>query len=590
MKYVVGAMLVVGMLSWGCAKKHAKVAPAKKVAAVKPKQKKVAKKKMLKKAKPKYEFSETYVKAQLKKFAPVTMSVPEKDLSPEQQKALHYLVLAADVMDHLFWVQAGPNCLKVRKELQEKAKKDPAYKDVLRLVNIMAGPYNRLEAFKTFYGHYKKPLGGTFYPLKMTKQWFNSFLASHPEQKEAFLSPVTVIRQRDSKLVAVPYSVEYANDLHKAADYLNKAARFVKNPTLKKFLLSRAKAFTDNRYFQSDCDWMDVKGDGLEVTIGPYEVYEDRLFNYKAAFETFIGLVDPVESRKMALVKKHIGAIEDNLPVPDKYKGKGRSKGSPIRVIDLIYATGDAHKGVQTLAYNLPNDEHVRKVKGSKKVLLKNMSNAKFEMILRPIAKLVLTKAQLPFLSFDAYFNHTLMHEISHGVGPGFIEKNGTRTTVNLALKDTYSAIEEAKADVLGEYNTLFFIKKGWFPQKLEDTSKVTYLAGIFRSVRFGVSEAHGKANMIQYNYLKQFGVFKYDPKTRKFSVDTKKFAAGIKALAHDLLMLEAEGNYRKAKAFIQTYGSVPEEVKEALAGMGSIPVDVWPSYPLADKMRALKL
>ena len=346
----------------------------------------------------------------------------------------------------------------------------------------------------------------------------------------------------------------------------------------------------DNKYFQSEIDWMDVKGNGLEVTIGPYEVYEDQLFNYKAAFEAFIGVVDPVESKKMALVKDHIGDIENNLPIKEEFKGKGRSHGSPIRVVDLIYASGDAHKGVQTLAYNLPNDEHVRKVKGSKKVLLKNVSHAKFDMILTPIAKLILTAKQLPFLSFDAYFNHTLMHEISHGVGPGFITlKDGTKTTVNLALKDTYSSIEEAKADVLGQYNTQFFINKGWFPKKLEDTSKITYLAGIFRSVRFGVSEAHGRANMIQYNYLKQFGAFTYDNATKKFIVDTKKFDEGIKNLAHDLLMLEANGNYQKAKAFIKSYAGVPAEVKQALDAMTAIPVDVWPSYPLADKLRTLK-
>ena len=204
--------------------------------------------------------------------------------------------------------------------------------------------------------------------------------------------------------------------------------------------------------------------------------------------------------------------------------------------------------------------------------------------------KLVLTKEQLPFLSFDAYFNHTLMHEISHGVGPGFITlPDGRKTTVNLALKDMYSSIEEAKADVLSQYNTMFFIKKGWFPGKLRDTSRITYLAGIFRSVRFGVSEAHGKANMIQYNYLKQFGVFTYDPALKKYKVNLDKFEDGIRNLAHDLLMLEAKGDYAKAKAFVKSYGGVPEEVKETLNGMTAIPVDIWPSYPTADTLRSLK-
>ena len=577
--------LVLGCKGSGNEKKRA--VPVKKTQKKEVKKVKAAKKK----AQKPLDFDPKEVQKVLSEFASVEITVDEKKLTDKQKKALHFLILAADVMDRLFWQQAGPNCLKVKKEVEEKAKKDPRYKPLLKLIEIMAGPYNRLEDFKPFYGHYKKPLGATFYPLDMTKTEFNTFLANHPEQKEAFLSPVTVIRRRGGKLVAVPYSEEYRDLLTKAAHYLRMAASYVDNKSLKKFLLSRADAFITNKYFQSELDWMDVQGAPIEVTIGPYEVYEDRLFNYKAAFEAFIGVVDEASTKKMAMVKAHLKEIEDNLPVEDQYKGKGRKMGSPIKVIDLIIASGDAHKGVQTLAYNLPNDEHVRKVKGSKKVLLKNVSEAKFREILLPIAARLLPKDGLQKVSFDAYFNHTLMHEISHGVGPGFIKKaDGSTTTVNLALKEAYSTIEEAKADVLGQYNTLFFIDKGYLPKTMRQTTMWTYLAGIFRSVRFGVSEAHGRANMIQYNYLKEFGAFQFDPKTKKFSVNEEKFATGIKNLAHDLLMIEAKGDYKKAKEFIAKYGIVPPEVKEALASLGGIPVDIWPTYTLANRLRVMEV
>jgi len=457
-----------------------------------------------------------------------------------------------------------------------------------RYLAINYDAYDRLDDFEPFLSAVDpsgkqlvtaKPLGATFYPTDLTREEWERHLKEHPEDREAFQSNFTVIRRRAGELVAVPYSVEYQAELAKAAKRLQEASDRVGNQSLARFLRSRAAAFGSNDYQQSDMDWMDVKDSILEVTIGPYEVYEDRQFNYKAAFEAFITVRDAAESQKLAKVAGYLTEMEKNLPIPDEYKNFHRGLSSPILVVDLIYSAGDTRAGVQTLAFNLPNDERVRAKKGSKKVMLKNISHAKFDKILVPIADKILAVDQRSKLSFDAYFNHTLMHEVSHGLGPGFIEKDGKRMTVNLALKDLYSTMEEAKADVLGMYNTLFLVDKGVLPAELRQTAPVTFLAGIFRSVRFGVHEAHGRANLVAFNYLLDKGAYRHDPQTGTFSVDLDAAPGAIRSLAHDLLTLQAQGDYEAALAMVERFGLMRPEMQAALAKLGDIPVDIVPEF-----------
>jgi len=363
----------------------------------------------------------------------------------------------------------------------------------------------------------------------------------------------------------VPYSREYAELLGEAARYLEEAAGMTTNESLASFLKLRAEAFLSDDYFESDMAWMDVKDNVLDVTIGPYEVYEDNLFNYKAAFEAFICVRDPAESEKLDGLKLYLLDMEKNLPIEDRYKNLERGLESPISVVDLIFSAGDTKAGVQTIAFNLPNDERVREAKGSKKVMLRNICRAKFEKILKPIAEQVVSPDLVPHVTFDAYFNHILLHEFSHGLGPGrIVLDDGTETTVNKALRETYSAIEEAKADVAGQHNFYYLIDDGFFPLKMEKETAVTFLAGFFRSVRFGVDAPHGRANMIAFNYFKEKGAYLKDPSTGRWFVDFDKIRSVAKELLREILMLQALGNYEGSKAFIERYGEMGGEVRES--------------------------
>jgi len=528
-------------------------------------------------------FSDEILEKKIGRYKQVRVPYDPSIFSAKEQKAVELLYKAARIMDELFWKQVSRTGPELRQKLE-----NPRNKSERMLAHYLAinyGPYDRLDKMEPFVKIPKRPLGATFYPQDMTKDEFLSFVEKHPGQKEAFSGWFTLIRRKGSDLVAVPYSEAYADRLKGASGLLKQAADLVESPSLAKYLRSRADAFLTDSYRQSDMDWMDVKDSRLEVTIGPYEVYEDQLFNYKAAFECFITAKDPEESRKLAKVAGYLKKLESNLPIEDKHKNFERGASSPILVTDLIYSAGDTRAGVQTLAFNLPNDEVVREQKGSKKVMLKNISHAKFDAILKPIAERAVSKAQQEFVTFDAYFNHTLMHEVSHGLGPGLISHKGQRVPVNLLLKEQYTTVEEAKADVLGVYNTLFLISEKEFPQRLRKETLVTFLAGFFRSVRFGVHESHGRANLVAFNYLLEGGAYRYHPGEKCFSVDLEKAPAVYEALAKEILMIQALGDYDRAKAFVDKYAKVGAEIQGVLDSLKDIPVDIEPQFEIEEKL-----
>lgn len=516
---------------------------------------------------------------------------PDQAVGERDLDVLRPLVRAAMVLDRLFWRQASADGPRIRAELA--SARDDRGRVLRDLVEIHYGPYDRLRGHQPFLDAPRKPLGATFYPADMTRQEFESHLRAHPEDREAFESPFTVIRRDEGgRLRAIPYSEFYREDLVEAARLLRDAASRTRDPALARFLASRADAFESNDYYESDMNWMDLgtATDGepsdIEVTIGPYEVYEDRLFNLKAAFEAFVTVRDRAESEKLARVTRFLDEIEANLPVDDRHKNYSRGAASPISVVQVVLTAGDTRAGVQTTAFNLPNDERVRAAKGSKKVLLKNVGQAKFRESLIPIARTVLDPALMRFVDFDAYFNDVLMHEVSHGLGPGIIPRpDGTKTTVNAALRETYSAIEECKADVVGIFGTLWLIEHGVFPRDLLERTMATYLAGIFRSVRFGIEEAHGRANIVEFNFLRRAGAFTHDPTTGRFGVDEARFPAAIRDLARALLTLEAEGDHEGATRFLAEYGGMPDEVAGALARLRDVPVDIRPHYPLGEAL-----
>jgi hypothetical protein len=524
------------------------------------------------------------LKETISKFVPVDINYDKNLLNDRQKVVLEKLYDASKLIDSIYLDQVYSKNDAIKSELMKK--NDELSKLRLELFNIMFGPFNRLEDDKPFIGTDKKPLGANFYPADMTKEEFENYIKNNPKDEKSFTSEFTVIRRENGKLVAIPYSDYYKNYLTKISQLLNEAADNADNPSLKKYLLSRADAFLSNDYYQSDMDWMDLKNNEIEVIIGPYEVYEDGLFNYKASFESFVTLKDPVESKKLEIFAKYLKAIEQNLPIEDKYKNFNRGSESPIVVANEVFTAGDTKAGVQTLAFNLPNDERVRKAKGSKKVMLKNVHEAKFEKLLKPIAEIVLDPEQLKYVTFDAFFNHTLMHEMSHGVGPGFIKVNGRSTEVKKELKETYSTIEECKADILGMYNNIFMIQKGIYPKDMEKQVWVTFLAGAFRSMRFGINEAHGGGNAIIYNYLLEKGGYVYDEQTQKVSVDFNKIYPALKELCNLVLTIQAEGNYQGAKDLIAMYAVNTPTIEVLRKKLENLPVDIKPVFEIEKELK----
>jgi hypothetical protein len=381
----------------------------------------------------------------------------------------------------------------------------------------------------------------------------------------------------------VPYSLEYQGELARAAELLREAAAATTQPTLRRFLETRAAAFLSNDYYESDVAWMETDA-SLEPTIGPYETYEDGWFGYKAAFEAFVTVRDEAETRKLARLGAELQGLEDALPIDPALRNPKLGALAPIRVVDVVFSSGDGNRGVQTAAFNLPNDERVVAARGSKRVMLKNTQRAKFDKVLRPIAKVALATADQPDVDFDAFFTHILMHELMHGLGPGKIVKDGKETTVRLALKDTYSSIEEAKADISGLWALQQLVDKGVLDRSLERTMYTTYLASAFRSIRFGLGEAHARGQALQVNRLLDAGAFRVAA-DGTFAVDPAKVKGAVTALTRELMTLEAAGDHAKATALLATQAVVRPETQRVLDRLKDVPVDVRPRFVTAEEL-----
>lgn len=519
------------------------------------------------------------IQFRVQQFVPTELSFDETLLNAEQNQVVEKLVAAAKHIDRIFWKQASAQGLDLKQQLE--ASDSPEDQSFLKYLKINYGPYDRLDENKPFIGTEAKPAGAAFYPIDMTKEEFNQHITNHPDDQTAFESPYTMIQREDEGLKAVAYSQIFQEDLVPAAELLKEAAAITTNPSLKKYLIQRAEDLLSNDYYQSDCDWIDLKDNLVEIVIGPYEVYEDGLMGLKAAYESFVYVNDIEEMNKIQGYIDYLDEMQKNLPVEQKYKDqKVAGLQSPLNVVYEVFNAGDGRAGVQTIAFVLPNDERVREEKGSKKVMLKNMMEAKFDKILTPIAHKTLSVEDANNISFYAFFNQTVLHELCHALGVNYTTAaDGTRITVNRALKEHYSAIEEAKADVVGLYSVRLLMAKGWIPQEKEQEIYTTYLAGIFRSLRFGLHEAHGLGTLLQYNYMRKKGAFVYEEASGKFRLDNSKMADAVKDLAAALLILEGDGDYDKAGAFLTEYGQIEDILEKTINGLEDIPVDIKPIY-----------
>ena len=511
-------------------------------------------------------------------FAPVEIGADLSDLPTSERLALAHIVDAARVMDGLFLQQVwagNPSLL-----LSLLGDQNATGKARLDFFLLNKGPWSRIEDNRSFIpGVPDKPAGANFYPPDATRDevaaWFDRLDGAARAEATGFFT--TIRRGRDGEFTAVPYSVEYQGPLAIAAEHLRAAARATTQPTLRRYLEYRADSFASNDYYDSDVAWMELDA-SIEPTIGPYEVYEDEWFNYKAAFEAFVTVRDTAASGNLTRFSDQLQGLEDTLPIDPAFRNPALGALAPIRVVNVVFTSGEANSGVQTAAFNLPNDERVVREKGSKRVMLKNVQEAKFEHVLTPISRVALPSAEQGDVTFDAFFTHILMHELMHGLGPGTITVDGVETTVRRQLRETYSTIEEAKADISGLWALHQFIDRGVLDSSLTRSMYTTFLASSFRSIRFGINEAHGRGVAIQLNSFLDAGAVTVDSDGR-FTVDHSRIRGAVTALTTELMTLQATGDVGAAERILEARGVVRPAVQRVLDRLGSVPTDIQPRY-----------
>lgn len=496
-------------------------------------------------------------------------------LTDEERAVVNKLIAASGLMSEIYQHQRAANYSDLRAEVAASGDAD-----LLDMFDRNFGPWDEGAELHPFFGEAEMPEGAGFYPADLTREELDAYLEANPDSRDELLSPYTVVRRDGDALVAIPYSVEYREWLEPAAQLLREASEITSNPSLKRFLSLRADSFLSDDYFESEMAWMDLADTPIEVAIGPYEVYTDRLYGTKTAFESFVTLRNPEESAALRRYVSYLRDMEGNLPIPAEYHNFARGFESPIAVAMQVQGGGDNVPGVQTIAFNLPNDERVREAKGAKKVILSNVLGAKFDMILQPMADVVLAPEQAAMVSRRYMQNETLFHELSHSLGPGTITVDGRETTVNEELRELYSGLEESKADVMGVWNMLYMMERGELPAEEKSEMWATYFTGMFRSIRFGIESAHARGTALQYGYLLEAGAFSFDEDSGKYVLDEERMESALQELLTEQLMLQANGDYEGTRAFFERYANLDENAENAIAAMNHIPVDIRPIYP----------
>ncbi len=501
--------------------------------------------------------------AKVKEYKTVELTADLSVLSDDQRKMVGDLIDAAKIMDDLFWRQAYGN----KDELLSRIE-DP---DLKKYVEINYGPWDRLNGNTSFIeGIGAKPKGATFYPEDMNPDEFDRL----DDEKKASLYTL-IQRSSQGDLMVVPYSQHFKDELVQASNLLQLASKNARDEDFKNYLNLRAKDLLNDDYMNSDAAWMDMKNNQVDIVIGPIENYEDQLYNYKAAFEAYVLIKDMDWSRKLEKYTGFLPQLQESLPVPEDYKKEVPGSNSDLNAYDVVYYAGDCNAGSKTIAINLPNDETIQLEKGTRRLQLKNAMKAKFDEILVPISKVLINPDQQKNITFDAFFANTMFHEVAHGLGiKNTISGKGT---VRKALKEKSSAIEEGKADILGLWMVTQLAEKGELENAELMDYYVTFLAGIFRSSRFGSTSAHGQANMIRFNYFKEKNAFSYDEGSQTYSVNFDEFQDAVTQLSKDLLILQGDGNYAGVEELFDTYGMVGEDLKNSLDKINSmgIPKDI---------------
>ncbi|WP_456459263.1 dipeptidyl-peptidase 3 family protein [Reichenbachiella sp.] len=508
------------------------------------------------------ESSSIDMSARVNEYAEYTLTADLGHLSDNQRQMIPILIKVSKIMDDLFWKEAYGDKNALLSSLPDEATK--------QFATINYGPWDRLRADEPFVkGVGKKPAGAQYYPVDMTKEEFEAFDDLNKT------SLYTLIRRNEAgELYAVPFNEAFAKEVKQAAHLLRQAAELAEDSGFKAYLNLRADALLSDDYHASDLAWMDMKSNMIDFVVGPIENYEDKLYNYKAAHEAYVLIKDMEWSERLAKFVSFLPELQENLPVSEEYKKESPGTDSDLNAYDVIYYAGDCNSGGKTIAINLPNDERVQLEKGTRRLQLKNAMRAKFDKIMVPINNLLIDESQRKHVTFDAFFANTMFHEVAHGLGiKNTIDGSGT---VRQALKEHGSALEEGKADILGLYMVTQLQQKGEIEGELMDYY-TTFLAGIFRSVRFGASSAHGKANMIRFNYFKEQNAFSYNPENGTYKVNFEEFQMAMNSLSGLILKLQGDGDYAGVDALFKEKGIVGPELQKDLdrVGEAGIPRDI---------------
>jgi hypothetical protein len=519
------------------------------------------------------------LEARLARFKPVRMPYNTSALSPRERQMVDQLVIALRQFENIFWRQSDPEGLALYKALEKVDS--PLARNTRHYLFINGSRWDLVNENEPFVGRQPMPPGHALYPADLTRTQVDAFVGAHPDRKAVIFDPYTVVRRKGADLTAVKYHDEFAAFLRPAAAALRKAADLADDQAFAKFLRLRADAVSTDDYYASDLAWLDLQNPKFDIIYAPYETYLDDLLGVKTSYGAAILIRDDVESQKLALYQKWVPDIQDALPLTPADRPSVRGHVTPMEVMDAPLRAGDLRHGYQAVADNLPNDPRIHEQKGTKKIFFKNFMDARVNEVILPLAARVMDPAQAKRASAEGYLATTVMHEICHGLGPAFARVNGKNVSIREAIGRTFSALEEAKADVVGMLALRWLVDKGVLPKDRLEEYYASELAGIFRTVRFGTGEAHGRAEMMEFNYFSEQGAF---AKTNgRYRVDFAKIGPATARLAKELLEQEATGDRARADAWFSKYDKMPADLRASLAAAKDVPVDIDPIFSLPE-------
>ncbi|MDQ6769873.1 MAG: Zn-dependent hydrolase [Gemmatimonadota bacterium] len=523
------------------------------------------------------------IAAQLAKFRPIRMPFNTAGLSAREVRMVRKLVEAGQDFESIFWRQSDPEGLTLYKALANCS--GAAEKQIRHFLLINGSRYDLLEGNKPFLANTVYEPEHALYPAGITRKEIEDYVAAHPAKKAEIYNPWTVVKRSGSDLVGVPYHVEYKQWVVPAAKALRDAASLSDDKAFANFLSLRADALLTDDYYKSDLAWVDLDNPKFDVIMAPYETYLDDLLGVKTSYGAAVMIRNPSESAKLATYKKYVSDIQDALPLAAGDKPSNAGHPTPMEVMDAPYRSGDLRHGYQAVADNLPNDPRIHAEKGTKMIFFKNFMDARVNYVVLPIGKLLMRQDQANLASMDGYLSDVVMHEIAHGLGPAYSRVAGKQADIRESIGPIYSGLEEAKADIVGLYGLDWLMNKGVLPKARARDYYASHVAGIFRTIRFGVAEAHARAEMMEFNYFVEQGAITRDA-TGRYAIDFARMPVAVANLAKELLEIEATGNRGRAEAWFKKYGTMPADLQAALSKTGSVPVDVDPITSFGETVR----